>query len=224
MQIEIITATRYSVADFQKKSALGQSLERLADPTIGVRLVIENKRGLPAVYNDGIAAAGAGNILVFMHDDVWIDDYFFAQRIIDGLAAYDLIGVAGNKRRNAAQPTWQFLDSDFTPDNPANLSGHVAHGQNPLGEVSKYGSVPADCEILDGVLLAIKKSVLMEHDLRFDTRFDFHFYDLDFCREARENGLKLGTWPIAITHQSGGAFGRGPWLEAFKTYIKKWGS
>ena len=40
MQIEIITATRYSVANFQKKSALGQSLERLVDPTISVRLVI----------------------------------------------------------------------------------------------------------------------------------------------------------------------------------------
>jgi GT2 family glycosyltransferase len=66
--------------------------------------------------------------------------------------------------------------------------------------------VPAACEILDDVLLAIRKSVLMEHDLRFDMRFDFHFYDLDFCREARESGLTLGTWPIAITHQSGGAF------------------
>src|SRR5450432_4438741 len=131
MQIEIISATRYSLADFQKKSELGQSLERMADPAIGLRLVIENKRGLPAVYNDSIAAAGAGNILVFMHDDVWIDDYFFAQRVIDGLAAFDLIGVAGNKRRNAAQPTWQFLDSDFTPDKPENLIGHVAHVQNP---------------------------------------------------------------------------------------------
>lgn len=224
MQIEIITATRYSVADFQKKSALGQSLERLADTNISLRLVVDNKRGLPSVYNDGIAAAGAGNILVFMHDDVWIDDYFFAQRIIDGLAAFDLVGVAGNRRRNAAQPAWQFLDIDFNLDDPKNLSGHVAHGPNPLGAVSKYGPVPVECELLDGVLLAIRKSVLMQHDLHFDTRFNFHFYDLDFCREARKNGLKIGTWPIAITHQSGGAFGREPLLEAFKIYIKKWGS
>ncbi len=85
MQIEIITATRYSVADFQKKSALGQSLERLVDPTIGVRLVIENKRGLPAVYNDGIAASRAGNILVCMHDDVWIDDYCSPSALSMGL-------------------------------------------------------------------------------------------------------------------------------------------
>ena len=224
MQIEIITATRYSVADFQTKSALGQSLERMADPSIGLRLMVENKRGLPAVYNDCLAAAGADSILVFMHDDVWIDDYFFAQRLMDGLSAFDIIGVAGNKRRRTAQPTWQFLDSDFTPDNPENLSGQVAHGDKPFGAISKYGPVPVACEILDGVLLAARKSMLAENDLRFDTRFDFHFYDLDFCREARECGLNLGTWPIALTHQSAGVFGRGPWLDAYKVYLTKWGS
>jgi GT2 family glycosyltransferase len=224
MQIEIITATRYSLADFQTKSALGQSLERMADPHIALRLIVENKRGLPAVYNDCMAAAGADNILVFMHDDVWIDDYFFVQRIIAGLAAFDLIGIAGNLRRRMAQPTWQFLDSDFTADSPENLSGHVAHGEKPFGEISRYGPVPAACEILDGVLLAARKSILAENDLRFDTRFDFHFYDMDFCREARECGLKLGTWPIALTHQSEGVFGRGPWLDAYKVYLTKWGS
>jgi GT2 family glycosyltransferase len=224
MQIEIITATRYSVADFQIKSALGQSLERMADPHISLRLAVENKRGLPAVYNDSMAAAGADNILVFMHDDVWIDDYFFTRRIIEGLAAFDLIGIAGNLRRRTAQPTWQFLDSEFTKDSPENLSGHVAHGEKPFGEISQYGPVPAVCEILDGVLLAARKSILAANDLCFDTRFDFHFYDMDFCREARECGLKLGTWPIALTHQSAGAFGRGPWLDAYKVYLTKWGS
>ena len=48
MQIEIIAATRYSVAGFQKNSALGQSVERPADPQIGLRLVIHSKRGLTA--------------------------------------------------------------------------------------------------------------------------------------------------------------------------------
>jgi GT2 family glycosyltransferase len=224
MQIEIITATRYSLADFQTKSALGQSLERMADPHIALRLIVENKRGLPAVYNDGLAAAGADSILVFMHDDVWIDDYFFAQRLIDGLSAFDIIGVAGNVRRRTAQITWHFLDSRFIPDSPENLSGHVAHGVRPFGTISRYGPVPAACELLDGVLLAARKSVLTEHDVRFDTRFDFHFYDMDFCREARECGLKLGTWPIALTHQSEGSPGQGPWLDAYKVYLAKWGS
>lgn len=224
MQIEIITATRYSVADFQTKSALGQSLERMANPNIGLRLVVGNKRGLPAVYNDGLAAAGADSILVFMHDDVWIDDYFFVQRLLDGLAAFDIIGVAGNVRRRTAQATWQFLDSNFVPDSPENLSGHVAHGDRPFGAISQYGRVPAACELLDGVLLAARKSVLIERAVRFDTRFSFHFYDMDFCRTARESGLKLGTWPIALTHQSGGSPSQGPWLDAYKAYLAKWGS
>ena len=39
----------------------------------------------------------------------------------------------------------------------------------------------------------------------FDPAFDFHFYDLGpLCQTAREKGLRLGTWHISITHNSGG--------------------
>jgi len=30
----------------------------------------------------------------------------------------------------------------------------------------------------------------------FDPRFQFHFYDLDFCRQAEQRGLKMGTWAL----------------------------
>jgi GT2 family glycosyltransferase len=56
----------------------------------------------------------------------------------------------------------------------------------------------------------------------FDTRFGFHFYDLDFCRTARAQGLRLGTWPIAITHQSGGAFADPRWQSGLQIYLDKW--
>jgi len=46
---------------------------------------------------------------------------------------------------------------------------------------------------------------------------------MDFCRSARAAGLKLATWPIAITHQSGGGFASNAWLDNYKTYIAKWG-
>ena len=58
--------------------------------------------------------------------------------------------------------------------------------------------------------------------MRFDERFPFHFYDLDFCRSARANGLRLGTWPITLTHQSGGRFGIPEWRKAYADYLNKW--
>jgi GT2 family glycosyltransferase len=83
--------------------------------------------------------------------------------------------------------------------------------------------VPADCELLDGVFLAARKSALLGNEVLFDSRFDFHFYDLDFCRSARQRGLRLGTWPICLTHQSKGAFDSERWIEKYHAYIAKWG-
>ena len=139
-----------------------------------------------------------------------------------GLTRFDVIGVAGNRRRVANQPAWAFIDDRFTWDVKSNLSGRVAHGKDAFGEMSNFGTVPAECELLDGVFLATKKSSLKERNVRFDTQFDFHFYDMDFCRSAKKAGLKLGTWTINLTHQSGGAFGSQQWREKYLLYIDKW--
>jgi len=74
---------------------------------------------------------------------VWIDDYFLRQRVIDGLDRFDLLGVAGNRRRLPGQSVWSCIDSSFTEDEPANLSGMVAHGQHPFGALRYFGEVPA---------------------------------------------------------------------------------
>jgi GT2 family glycosyltransferase len=221
--IEIVSATRLSENDFYNKSALGISLRRLNfDHRIVPRITFNNQRGLPTIYNDGISKADIDSMLVFIHDDVWIDDYFLSERVIEALQKYDMIGVAGNRRRIKNQPSWAFVDTKFTWDDKSNLSGSVSHGMMPFGSVSYFGPVPVDCELLDGVFIATKKSVLVSKGVIYDPRFDFHFYDMDFCRSARECGLRLGTWAICITHQSGGAFGTKQWTESYLTYIKKW--
>lgn len=221
--IEIISATRLSESDFWKKSALGNSLRRLAhDLRLVPRIAFANRRGLPEVYNARIAAPDSQGLLVFVHDDVWIDDYFLADRVIEGLREYDVIGIAGNRRRVDRQPGWAFLDGRFTWDDKANLSGCVAHGKHPFGQLSYFGPVPAECELLDGVFLAASKSSLTTNGVLFDPCFEFHFYDLDFCRSVRRNGLRLGTWPICLTHESGGAFGTPAWLEKYRLYLEKW--
>ena len=221
--IEIVSATRLPETEFWNKSALGLSLRRLKnDARLIAQPVFANTRGLPEIYNARIDAADAQDLLVFVHDDVWIDDYFLAERVIEGLQAYDVIGVAGNRRRLPGQPAWAFVDAKFTWDEKVQLSGAVAHGRNPFGAISFFGPAPADCELLDGVLLAARRSKLTAAGLRFDPRFEFHFYDMDFCRSARAKGLRLGTWPICITHQSGGAFGSEAWREKFDKYLAKW--
>jgi len=221
--IEIVSATRLTQQEFLAKSALGLSLRRMQkDKRVRAVIAFSNRNGLPEVYNSRIRAADAGDVLVFMHDDVWIDDYFLPERVLEGLATYDVIGIAGNRRRVSGQSAWAFIDEKHTWDERANLSGRVAHGKHPFGKVSDYGEVSSECELLDGVFLAARRERLVEKGVLFDPRFDFHFYDMDFCRTARRQGLRLGTWPICLTHQSGGDFSAAAWKEKHLLYREKW--
>jgi len=223
--IEIVSATRLSEDEFWQKSALGLSLRRLKKETrLAARVSFANRRGLPEVYNARILAAAGEDLLVFVHDDVWIDDHFLADRVIDGLKAYDVIGVAGNRRRQPGQPAWIFVLEGMARvmDDPANLSGAIANGKMPFGTISFFGPTPSECELLDGVFLAARKSTLQRAGLLFDPRFEFHFYDMDFCRSARQKGLRLGTWPIGLTHQSTGGYSGDTWNLKYREYLAKW--
>ena len=225
--ITIICGTRHSAHDFAEKTPLGVSLKRLAfDKRINARIAPGGNPGLPVVYNKALQASDTAEILVFIHDDVWIDDYFFVDRIEGALQAFDVMGVAGNRRRVPRQPSWAFgspRPGGFGKDKE-NHSGAVAHGKDRFGTVHYFGPTPAACELLDGVLLAAKRDVLRGSAVRFDDRFDFHFYDMDFCRTARAAGLVLGCCAVAITHGSvGTGLGKPDWRCNYQKYLQKWG-
>ncbi len=223
-KIVIVSATRCSEEEFWDGSALGISIKQKIkdDPRLSADISFRNTRGLPEVYNDAVRKADLGDILVFVHDDVWMDESDPGSTILEGLLHFDVLGVAGNRRWLPGQPAWAFIDDKFTWDDRENLSGAVGHGETACGPISEFGAVPAECELLDGVLLVVRKKTLVDNDLMFDPQFDFHFYDMDFCRSARERGLRLGTWNLRITHQSGGAFGSPSWREKHGLYMQKW--
>lgn len=224
LSIEIVSATRYSEADFWTKSALGLSLTRhlKQDDRLSAKISFENTRGLSEVFNAAIDQADKDVTLVFIHDDVWIDDANFADVVAQGLEHFDIIGIAGNKRRLPNQPGWEIVDLNFTWDSQENLSGQIAHCKSAFGLPKVFGDAPSTCELLDGVFLAVRKSSLDNKGVRFDTQFDFHFYDLDFCRTAKKAGLTLGTWLINLTHQSIGQYGTIRWHEKYQLYLNKW--
>ena len=222
--VVVVSASKLPESDFWAQSALGLSLRRLSQQgeNISVDIAFENAHGLPVIFNAALERAQDNDILVFVHDDVWIDEYNFSQQVAAGLQQFDVIGVAGNRHRIPNQPAWCFIDQKFTWDDKNNLSGQVGHGANAFGQLADFGAVPATCELLDGVFLATRKSTLTANKVQFDTQFDFHFYDMDFCRSARKAGVRLGTWSINLTHQSGGSFGTPHWVERYQKYLIKW--
>lgn len=222
--IHFVSATRLSEEDFWIKSFLGRSLRpRLNHTTIKASIAYKNTRGLPEVYNEAIRQSDS-DILVFLHDDVWLEDTQLTQKIRLALKFHDIAGVAGNIRRTKGQPAWLFLrgkSGELVLDKP-NLSGEIKHGEPGRFGASIFGPTPANCQLLDGVFIAANRKYLIESDILFDPQFKFDFYDMDFCRSAKASGLRLTTWPIDLIHQSSGAFGNPNWIAMETLYFKKW--
>lgn len=223
--LHFVTATRLSLAEFKAHSSLVKSLSRVASGTkIELTVKAENRCSLAEVFNKAIECARLEDTLVFVHDDVWVDDWSIATRLREALARFDVVGVAGNTRRVPRQESWilhgttRLCDLEY-------LSGAIAHTIPGEGEmlVSTYGSSPARVRLLDGVFLAARASTLRAAGVRFDPKLQFHFYDMDFCRSCELAGLRMGTWPIALSHRSAGKGWTSPeWDAAYAAYLDKW--
>jgi len=215
-----------SEADFWKRSALGRSSSVWRrDSFVNFSVKFDNTEGLPAVYNRAIETLSNFDAYVFLHDDLWLSDHQLLQKIRLALRRFDVLGLAGNRRRTAKQPAWLFSHQDeggFVWDHDF-LSGGVDHGSPGKVQPMMYGPAPVACELLDGLFLAVRSDVVRASTLKFDERFQFHFYDMDFCRAARKAGLTLGTWPIDVIHESRGGFGGEEWERQYKIYLQKWG-
>jgi hypothetical protein len=220
--ILIVAATRLDEAAFRAESALGRSLTRLKfDTRLQSRVFYQNTRGLSEVYNQVLDQVDTPDAVVFIHDDVWIDDPFFGDHILAGLAVVDIVGVVGTIRAFCGQSTWAFHEGTYDLD-VAHLSGRIGHGADAGGKISYFGPSPAAVTLLDGVLLAVNRSKLSARGVRFDPQFLFDFYDLDFCATALHAGVKLATINLALTHQSDGVFGSERWRAARELYRAKW--
>jgi GT2 family glycosyltransferase len=224
VRVRVVCATRADRERFFASTALGRSLSVHRPAAVELRLFASNAAGLPAVYNTAIdEAAEEPAILLFVHDDVHLCDFHWADGLNQALEQFAVVGVAGNRRRVARQPGWLFVDERFTLDARENLSGTVAHGRGfPPDRVDVFGPSRQRVSLLDGVALAVSSATLQAKGLRFDERFDFHFYDMDFCRQAEQADLAMGTWPVSLVHESGGAFGGDGWQRGYLKYLEKW--
>ena len=217
----IVSASRLNQEGFYRQTLLGRSLKRPEHSHYATALTTSNSSPLALAYNAAIETARADIVLVFCHDDVDLGPTPLEQELQAALQRFDLIGVAGNQRHQSGQTAWWQPPSSGQWDHPF-LSGALKHGTPEMHELSIYGPLPLPVQLLDGVFLAARAGVLQRAELRFDPRFSFHCYDIDFCHSARCAGLHLGTWPLDLIHASGGDPSGPAWSNAQQLYLDKW--
>ena len=224
LKVRVIISTRLTKSEFLQNSQTAKSIKYFIDTSpVQVKCYYENNIGLSEIYNKEINEAGYSSvILVFMHDDILIADYFWTKKVRDGLDQFSIVGLIGNQKRHPYQPSWRFLDLNFKVDKFDNYSGVVGHGTRfPPKILSNFGTPLKKCKIIDGLFIAVDSRTLLKTGLRFDERFKFNFYDIDFCRSAENLGLDIGTIPLSVVHESPGNFGD-DWKNSYKIYINKW--
>src|ERR1039457_4932152 len=239
MKIRLICPTRELDENYDTHTALGRSLSlcpKLLDLDHKVErrvFGLTTKRALgadiiplPRLFNIAIDDAKADPaILVFIHDDIEMRDFFWPYHLVDGLERFDLVGLAGNMRRVQNQAMWGGLDM-MHPDKGYH-SGIVAHRyEKGIVRINCFGTPFRRVQFLDGLFLAAHSDTLHKHNIRFDEQFAFHFYDMDLCRQFELKNLRMGTIGISLVHDthvgSGVGYDDPQWAQTYEKYMKKW--
>lgn len=227
----LITATRETADRFYTHTALGRSVIRLREAGVDVTVSAHcgNTAPLGNVYNKSVDERHRNHLIAFVHDDVLLEDWHIANRLSEALSHYDMIGVAGNRRRLNGQPAWHFGQFVGSWSPAADLVGCVGHDTmhrkdegRKVRVTSHYGHGHDRVRLIDGLFMAMRGKTWLDSGLQFDPNFAFDFYDLDLCRQAEQLGLSIGVWPIALTHLSIGSYSAKRWQNAYLAYLSKW--
>lgn len=225
LKFRFICATRVNEEQFFHETQLGMSKVFFELPNAELRLFSNNTLPLPVVYNQAVdEAKNDPAVLVFIHDDVTLLDYYWPEHLNEALHQFDIAGLAGNRRRLPRQPSWFFTDDQFTKEFADYGSGRICHSKTfPPARIDFFGTPGVPLKMVDGVFIAVRSETLWSKGLRFDEQFSFHFYDMDFCRTAELLGLSMGIATVSILHGSVGNLNSDEWRLNYNKYLTKWG-
>ena len=167
-KIRLVVASRETESDFFKKTATGRSFSIYNYPFLEIRLFPNNSIGLSTQYNIAIfESISDPAILIFIHDDIHMLDYYWVSQVLSSLEKFDVVGLAGNKRRVSKQPAWAFIDDKFTWDKSENLSGIVGHGKGfPPSNLAVFGPPCQEVKLLDGLMLIANSNTLIKNNIK----------------------------------------------------------
>ena len=124
----LVSATRLDADAFHRDSLLGRCLALPAHRGYQVEVAFANQRPLGAIYNEALAQADPASTIVFCHDDVWLGDQPLVAPLRAALDQFDIVGAAGNRRRQPGQLCWWLLPDGGSWDHE-HLVGAIGHGQ-----------------------------------------------------------------------------------------------
>jgi len=214
---KFVIATPLSQIEFQEKSAIAIFLDKMG---INAEIVYENKEGLTKIYNRFITEENRAFKLIFVHDDVLIEDLFLFDKLNLAFEKFDIVGLAGARSCNVAadHPAWHLMAPR------EDLVGEVTHSRGGINWTTVFGKTPNRVLVLDGLFIAIDTAKLLDTNTFFDEDFEFHHYDITFCLKANSQKLKMGVYPIRVVHFGlGDSMNTPEWSQSSLKFKEKYG-
>jgi protein O-GlcNAc transferase len=192
-----------------KQTLLYKSLAKL-EQTSNCRLLdklhftTNNKTGLSEAYNKFLYHNPNSDHVLFVHDDMWIDDAGFVTKLEDGHKQYDIIGLAGGVNPIIKEPAlWHIMCGGFSGGNLRGFAGHYLPDQKTIN-ITNFGPTPARVAIIDGAFMSVNVKRARDVKWEFNEKYTFHHYDISSCLDANKKKLKIGVVPILTYHNSPG--------------------
>jgi len=168
----------------------------------------ENTDGLSKAYNNFLNSKDANeyDIVVFCHDDLYIDDLKLEQKLTKAFnLGYDIVGLAGCINPKIQKPAlWHLMAGGFQSGNLRGIVGHFTDNSTEEYFITCFGKTPSRVIVLDGLFLAVNIKAVKAAGWKFNENYSFHHYDIASCLDANKKKLKLGVYPINVMHRSHG--------------------
>jgi hypothetical protein len=210
-----VVATQNNEENFKKNSPICLFLDKTENFSNST-VLYENKTSLTKVYNSFITQENSDKKIIFVHDDVLIEDVFLFEKLDVAFEKYDIVGLAGTKKCDITKPPAWHLMSERQDH-----VGEVAHSKDKVYWTTVFGPTDSRALIIDGLFIAVSVKKLLDSNTRFDENFDFHHYDITFCLNANKNKLKIGVYPIKVTHFGlGDSMNTEEWMQSSLKFQK----
>lgn len=170
-------------------------------------------RGVLETMQQGYEACNT-DIVTFLHNDVFIYEKDWDQKIISLMAGEPEIGVIGAFGASGVGPDGgriQKVRAGYAPGFSAMMEAEV-HGERIAEGDTKYIS------IVDGFFMSVRMDLLKKTG-GFDTKTYkwHHFYDRDICLESIRHGYKNIVYGLPAHHWSGKTANNAEYQEFIKS-------
>lgn len=200
--IAVVCTLSKTIEEFQKRPIF-KSLEKHHDlhglDRFDIRIVKDNQKGLSEIYNTCINQDEfSDKILLFVHDDVELNDIFLYEKLND--SPYTVTGLAGAKScdLNADKLAWHLATKR------EDMVGEVSHKKDDHTWTTVFGPTKSRTLIIDGLFIAVNVEKIKNTPARFNEKFTFHHYDMAFCLECNKYKVPVGVLPIYTVHHGMG--------------------